>query len=100
MVVAGVAGHGRNGFFVFRPGQGWEYTAMLGVLGIAIGAWGARMPMDANHCGTAARRAASATLFHPCAAIIAPVATRTHASTTSRAAASDPVTPTIGRFYE
>lgn len=41
MVVAGVAGHGRNGFFVFRPGQGWEYTAMLGVLGIAIGAWGA-----------------------------------------------------------
>lgn len=41
MVVAGVAGHGRNGFFVFRPGQGWEYTAMVGVVGVAIGAVGA-----------------------------------------------------------
>jgi len=41
MVVAGIAGHGRNGFFVFRPGQGWEYTAMVGVAGVAIGALGA-----------------------------------------------------------
>ena len=40
MVVAGVAGHAGNGFFIFRPGQGWEYTAMVGVVGVCIGALG------------------------------------------------------------
>src|SRR5262245_31980016 len=26
MLVAGIVAHRHNGFFVFRPGQGWEYV--------------------------------------------------------------------------
>jgi putative oxidoreductase len=40
MVVAGVIAHRQNGFFVFRPGQGWEYVYILGVAAFAIGAMG------------------------------------------------------------
>ncbi|MEV6219073.1 DoxX family protein [Nocardia sp. NPDC051833] len=29
MTVALITAHRRNGFFVFRPGQGWEYTGVL-----------------------------------------------------------------------
>jgi putative oxidoreductase len=32
MVVATFAAHARNGFFIFRPGEGWEYTFMIAVL--------------------------------------------------------------------
>jgi putative oxidoreductase len=31
MVVASIAAHLRNGFFIFRPGEGWEYTFMIAV---------------------------------------------------------------------
>ena len=31
MVVASIAAHARNGFFIFRPGEGWEYTFMLAI---------------------------------------------------------------------
>lgn len=44
MVVAWVTAHRTNGFFVFRPGQGWEYVAVLTVLAVVLatlgpGAW-------------------------------------------------------------
>ncbi len=41
MTVAGVVAHRNNGFFVFRPGQGWEYVAFLAVAAFAIGTMGA-----------------------------------------------------------
>jgi putative oxidoreductase len=41
MVVAGITAHRTNGFFIFKPGQGWEYVMILAVVGIALGALGA-----------------------------------------------------------
>ncbi len=38
MTVAGVVGHRNNGFFIFRPGQGWEYTMVLAFCTAAAGA--------------------------------------------------------------
>jgi putative oxidoreductase len=38
MVVAALAVHRFNGFFVFRPGEGWEYVHVLGWVGYVI-AW-------------------------------------------------------------
>ena len=32
--------HRGNGFFIFRPGEGWEYVMTLGIVGVAIGALG------------------------------------------------------------
>lgn len=40
MVVALVANHLKNGFFVFRPGEGYEYVLMIAVVSSAIGALG------------------------------------------------------------
>jgi len=40
MVVAWITAHRTNGFFIFKPGQGWEYVMVLAVTGIAIGAMG------------------------------------------------------------
>jgi putative oxidoreductase len=40
MVVAWITAHRTNGFFIFRPGQGWEYVMTLAATGIAIGAMG------------------------------------------------------------
>jgi putative oxidoreductase len=40
MVVALVANHMRNGFFIFRPGEGYEYVLMIIVVSAAIGATG------------------------------------------------------------
>ena len=41
MIVAIVVAHRRNGFFVFRPGQGWEYCAFLAAAAFTLGAIGA-----------------------------------------------------------
>jgi putative oxidoreductase len=41
MLVAGVTAHRNNGFFVFRPGQGWEYVAIIAVAAFALGTIGA-----------------------------------------------------------
>src|SRR3954453_6124689 len=38
MAVAFVANHMRNGFFIFRPGEGYEYVLMIIVVSAAIGA--------------------------------------------------------------
>ncbi|AVV45656.1 DoxX family protein [Streptomyces sp. ID05-04B] len=38
MLVAGLLAHRTHGFFVFK--EGYEYVLVLGVLGVAFGAWG------------------------------------------------------------
>ena len=40
MFVAWAINHRGNGFFIFRPGEGWEYVMTLGVVGVALGALG------------------------------------------------------------
>ena len=40
MAVAFVANHRRNGYFIFRPGEGYEYVLALAVVAVAIGALG------------------------------------------------------------
>ncbi|WP_114423101.1 DoxX family protein [Nocardioides houyundeii] len=41
MVVALVTNHLKNGFFIFRPGEGYEYVLVLSVCAVVIGGWGA-----------------------------------------------------------
>ncbi len=41
MVVALVTNHRKNGFFIFRPGEGYEYVLNLAVAATALAAWGA-----------------------------------------------------------
>ena len=36
MVVAWITNHRGNGFFIFRPGEGWEYVMTLTLVGFAI----------------------------------------------------------------
>lgn len=40
MAVAWITAHRTNGFFIFRPGQGWEYVMVLLVCGVLLGAVG------------------------------------------------------------
>ncbi|MGB0112879.1 MAG: DoxX family protein [Ilumatobacteraceae bacterium] len=40
MAVAWAINHRGNGFFIFRPGEGWEYVMTLGIAGVAIGTLG------------------------------------------------------------
>ncbi len=47
MVVAFVTNHRRNGFFIFRPGEGYEYVLVLGfVLACLGGLGGGRLTLD------------------------------------------------------
>lgn len=41
MVVAGITAHRKNGFFIFKPGQGYEYVLMIGAVALAVGILGA-----------------------------------------------------------
>ena len=41
MLVAIVTNHRGNGFFIFRPGEGWEYVMTLTIAGFAIAILGA-----------------------------------------------------------
>jgi putative oxidoreductase len=41
MAVAFVTNHRKNGFFIFRPGEGYEYVLTLMLAGIALGGIGA-----------------------------------------------------------
>ena len=41
MVVAGMAAHRKNGFFIFRPGEGWEYVMVLGLVAFGVATIGA-----------------------------------------------------------
>ncbi|HVC13991.1 MAG TPA: DoxX family protein [Acidimicrobiales bacterium] len=36
MLVAWIANHRGHGFFIFRPGEGWEYVMILTVAGLAL----------------------------------------------------------------
>jgi putative oxidoreductase len=40
MVVAWITAHRSNGFFIFAPGQGWEYVMVVSVVAVAIGTVG------------------------------------------------------------
>src|ERR1700757_261957 len=41
MLVALVTAHLKNGFFIFRPGQGYEYVLMICVVAVALAGTGA-----------------------------------------------------------
>ena len=41
MLVAWITNHRGNGFFIFRPGEGWEYVMTLTLCGLALGVLGA-----------------------------------------------------------
>jgi putative oxidoreductase len=41
MVVAFLIAHRANGFFIYNPGQGWEYVAIIAAVAVAIGTVGA-----------------------------------------------------------
>jgi putative oxidoreductase len=41
MLVAWITNHGQNGFFIFRPGEGYEYVMTLTFAGIGLGGVGA-----------------------------------------------------------
>jgi putative oxidoreductase len=36
MLVAWITNHRKNGFFIFRPGEGWEYVMVLTVAGLVL----------------------------------------------------------------
>ena len=40
LMVALIANHIKNGFFIFRPGEGYEYVLMIIIVSLAIGALG------------------------------------------------------------
>jgi putative oxidoreductase len=40
MLVALVTNHARNGFFIFRPGEGYEYVLMISVVSVALAGLG------------------------------------------------------------
>ena len=40
MLVAWITNHRGNGFFIFRPGEGWEYVMTLTSVGVVIGMLG------------------------------------------------------------
>ncbi len=41
MLVAWITNHRGNGFFIFRPGEGWEYVMTLSLVSVAVGGLGA-----------------------------------------------------------
>jgi putative oxidoreductase len=41
MLVAWITNHRKNGFFIFRPGEGWEYVMTLTLAGFALAILGA-----------------------------------------------------------
>jgi putative oxidoreductase len=47
MLVALIANHRKNGYFIFRPGEGYEYVLMITLVSLAIGAvGGGRISLD------------------------------------------------------
>ncbi len=36
MLVAGIVGHRKNGYFIFRTPQGWEYCASIAIVGLTL----------------------------------------------------------------
>lgn len=59
MVVAIVVAHRHNGYFIFRPGQGWEYCAAIIVAAVVIsllgpGKWSIDSAINLNYSNWAA----------------------------------------------
>jgi putative oxidoreductase len=59
MVVAWIINHRGNGFFIFRPGEGWEYVMTLTVVGLVLatigpGEWSIdhAISLDEHYVGT------------------------------------------------
>lgn len=57
MAVAWITNHRGNGFFIFRPGEGWEYVMTLTFVGFAIagvgaGRWSLDHAFDLDLAGT------------------------------------------------
>jgi putative oxidoreductase len=53
MLVAWITNHRGNGFFIFRPGEGWEYVMTLTLAGLALatvgpGEWSLDEALDLN----------------------------------------------------
>lgn len=53
MLVALTTNHRRNGFFIFRPGEGWEYVMTLSAVSLAVsglgaGRWSLDSVLDVN----------------------------------------------------
>lgn len=53
MLVAWITNHRGNGFFIFRPGEGWEYVMTLTLVGLALavlgpGEWSLDEVLDLN----------------------------------------------------
>jgi putative oxidoreductase len=47
MLVAWITNHRKNGFFIFRPGEGYEYVMTLTAAGLFFcGAGGGRLSLD------------------------------------------------------
>jgi putative oxidoreductase len=47
MLVALIANHRKNGYFIFRPGEGYEYVLMITLVSLALAALGAgRFSLD------------------------------------------------------
>lgn len=40
MIVAITVAHRKNGYFIFKPGQGWEYCAAIAIVGLVLGLTG------------------------------------------------------------
>jgi putative oxidoreductase len=40
MLVAWITNHMKNGFFIFRPGEGWEYVCFIACTAVALGTIG------------------------------------------------------------
>jgi putative oxidoreductase len=40
LLVAWITNHLKNGFFIFRPGEGWEYVMVLTAMGVVAGTLG------------------------------------------------------------
>jgi putative oxidoreductase len=65
MLVAWITNHRGNGFFIFRPGEGWEYVMTLTFAGLAIGTvgpgeWSLDLGAELFEAGAAARLAITA----------------------------------------
>src|SRR6202050_1974850 len=51
MLVAWITNHRGNGFFIFRPGEGWEYVMVLTAMGVVVGTIGTGQRCIDGHVG-------------------------------------------------
>jgi putative oxidoreductase len=76
LIVALITNHMRNGFFIFRPGEGYEYVLMIIVVSLAIaalgpGQWSLDELIGTRYQGWAALGAATAIAIASSSAVLA-----------------------------